>query len=231
MFARFSKHNKESLILQKTFRQSLLVCSGSNKFRDLMAERLQPSEIMIGMTVLPLIAMLCLNFQGYQPHGPKIRFEMESGKSFVVTTDPAASPKTVAHILKLVRARFYDRQRIHRVESWVTQWGAPASRNEPLTMGGKDPKKNLNPRVGDGSSGQSVPFEGSRSIDFVRGVVGIASEGLQLGGDSQIFVLKSDRTYLMDSYAVLGKVTEGMSTVDSIKFGDRIAKAIVVSSR
>src|SRR3974390_3414523 len=100
---------------------------------------------------------------------------MESGKSFVITTDTSASPKTVDHILKLVRARFYDRQRVHRVESWVTQWGAPASKAQPLLVGGEDPKKNLNDAVGDGGSGHNIPFEGSWNIEYVRGVVGIAA--------------------------------------------------------
>lgn len=158
----------------------------------------------------------------FNPHGPKIKFTMSSGKSFVIATAPEVSPKTVAHILKLVRSGFYDRQRIHRVESWVTQWGAPASRNEPLMQG-----KELNPHVGDGGSGGNIPFESAPTVDYVRGVAGIASEGLQLGGDSQIFILKRDTLRLDLSYAVLGKVVQGMDVVDHIKFGDRIIKAVV----
>lgn len=146
---------------------------------------------------------------------------MASGKRFVITTDPVHSPKTVAQILKLVKSKFYDKQRIHRVEYWVVQWGAPASKDQPLQIKGKDGKLEVNPKVGDGDSGHPLPFEES-NVDYLRGVVGIASDGLQLGGDCQLFVLKGDREYLYRSYAVVGKVTEGMTVVDHIKFGDRI---------
>jgi cyclophilin family peptidyl-prolyl cis-trans isomerase len=152
----------------------------------------------------------------YKPNGPKIEFVMASGKSFVITTDPKASPKTVAHILDLVKKGFYDRQRVHRVEYWVTQWGAPASRDKPLDSDA----------VGDGGSGHDVPFEMS-DVDFTRGVVGVASNGLQMGGDSQLFILKRDWMRLYHSYAVVGKVTKGMEVVDAIKRGDRIRKAVV----
>jgi len=147
----------------------------------------------------------------YRPHGPKIVVEMQSGRSFVIETDPKGSPKTVSHILALVRRGFYNRQRVHRVESWVTQWGDPIS------------KKGLDqPKIGDGGSGKDIVFEERPDVDFTRGIVGVASEGLQRGGDSQLFVLKSDRLYLYRSYAVVGRVVRGMNVVDGIRKGDRI---------
>lgn len=148
----------------------------------------------------------------YNPDGPKILVTMENGRSFVITTDPKDSPKTVGHIIDLVNRRFYDRQRVHRVESWVTQWGDPLSRNGSMS----------DKKMGDGGSGKDVPFEMSQ-VDYDRSVVGVASEGLQRGGDSQLFVLKAPAWRLFHSYAAVGKVTEGMDVVDSIKKGDRIA--------
>jgi cyclophilin family peptidyl-prolyl cis-trans isomerase len=156
----------------------------------------------------------------YNPTGPKIEVAMASGGKFTITTDPAHSPETVAHVLDLVRSKFYDKQRVHRVEYWVTQWGDPLSRTKPMT----------DPKMGDGDSGHRLTFEMS-DIDFTRGVVGIASDGLQNGGDSQLFVIKSDRMYLYHSYAVLGKVTSGMEVVDRIKKGDRILRMSVASRK
>jgi peptidylprolyl isomerase len=147
----------------------------------------------------------------YTPSGPKIEVVVEGRGRFVITTDPKTSPKTVERIQQLVREGFYDRQRFHRVESWVTQWGAPRSKDLPIA----------DERVLGGGSGKRMPFEES-SIDFTRGVVGVASDGLQNGGDSQLFVLKGDRLYLWRSYSVVGKVTEGMNVVDRIEKGDRI---------
>lgn len=155
----------------------------------------------------------------YLPAGPRIEVRMQNGGAFTITTDPKTSPKTVAHILDLVNRRFYDGQRIHRVEYWVTQWGDPASRTKPMS----------DPKMGEGDSGRRLPFEMS-DLDFTRGVVGVASDGLQHGGDSQLFVIKQDRLYLYHSYAVVGRVTNGMGVVDRIRKGDRIVSMRVLGS-
>jgi peptidylprolyl isomerase len=154
----------------------------------------------------------------YHPSGPRIQFTMASGRSFVITTDPQNSPKTVQHIIGLVNRGFYGGQRVHRVEDWVTQWGDPLSKTAPMT----------DKKMGDGGSGKDVPFEMSE-VDYDRSVVGVASEGLQRGGDSQLFVLKKPAWRLYHSYAVVGKVTQGMDVVDAIKKGDRIAGASMIS--
>ena len=169
-----------------------------------------------------LIAFAALLLPGgvYAPSGPQIEFDVEKVGRFVITTDPKHSPKTVAHILDLVNRKFYDHQRVHRVEYWVTQWGDPQSKTKPMS----------DPKMGDGDSGHRLPFEMS-DIDFRRGVVGIASDGLQNGGDSQLFVIKSDRLYLYHSYAVVGKVTSGMDVVDRIAKGDRIVSARVMKAK
>lgn len=156
----------------------------------------------------------------FTPTGPKITFAIARRGSFEITTAPKLSPKTVAQIVSLVKAGFYNAQRVHRVEYWVTQWGDSASRTKPMN----------DPKMGDGDSGHPLPFE-MCDVDFKRGVVGIASEGLQLGGDCQLFVIKQDRLYLWHSYAVVGKVTKGMDVVDRIRTGDRILSATVDWSR
>src|ERR1700722_7199220 len=97
----------------------------------------------------PLLLALVMGQQGmnlaggYHPDGPKIEFKMASGKSFVITTDPKDSPVTVAHIIDLVKKHFYAKQRVHRVEDWVTQWGDPLSRNGSMS----------DKKMGDGGSG------------------------------------------------------------------------------
>ncbi|HVL38424.1 MAG TPA: peptidylprolyl isomerase [Fimbriimonadaceae bacterium] len=180
---------------------------------------------------LALLLALTLQDAPYRPTGPAIEVTMAGGGRFTITTDPRSSPKTVARILELTRQGFYDRQRVHRVEYWVTQWGAPQSKDQPLDA--KDPGSGrpvTNPAVAGGGSGKQLPFEES-PIDFKRGVVGVASTGLQVGGDSQLFVIKQDRLYLYRSYAVVGKVTHGMAVVDGIKRGDRIKSMRVLPQR
>jgi cyclophilin family peptidyl-prolyl cis-trans isomerase len=151
---------------------------------------------------------------------PSLVVTLDGGKSFEIALEAKGSPRTAARIQELVRAKFYDGMRFHRVEPWVVQWGAPASRK------GVD-----DPGVGAGGSGKTMPFEQS-ATSFVRGVVGIASFGAKQGGDSQIFVLRKDATYLNGQYAVLGKVTKGMDVIDGVKRGDRIVSVrIRVGSR
>lgn len=189
--------------------------------QDAHARLLPPDSF--GYTAAMTAALLALVLvaqepaASFGPTGPQLRVTMARGGSFVITTDKAGSPGTVAHIVKLVRNGFYDRQRVHRVEPWVTQWGAPASKTKPMT----------DEDVLGGGSGKDIAFEESK-WDFHRGVVGIASVGLQRGGDSQIFILKKDTFRLYRSYAVLGKVTSGMNVVDRIKKGDRIASIRVI---
>jgi cyclophilin family peptidyl-prolyl cis-trans isomerase len=169
--------------------------------------------------------------RSYSPSGPVIVVTVDRRGSFEITTDPETSPLTVKHILGLTRRGFYNGQRVHRVESWVTQWGAPASGriayNKWWTWKRDKSGKRvaeMKEAVGGGGSGKDIPkFEEAPDVDFVRGIVGIASTGLQVPGDSQLFILKADALRLYRSYAVVGKVTKGMSVVDKIKRGDRIS--------
>lgn len=167
--------------------------------------------------IVTTIAALVLGAGAYAPSGPKLVVALSNGKSFTIATDQKGSPKTVAHILGLVGKKFYDGQRVHRVEDWVTQWGDPASKTKPMN----------DPAMGSGGSGKDVPFEGSKA-SFKRGVVGLASTGEGVGGDCQLFVIKSDMERLDGKYAVVGLVTAGMKVVDSIQVGDKI-KSIRVS--
>ena len=158
--------------------------------------------------VTTLCAIALLGQTSYAPTGAQIQVTMGNNKSFVITCDPKASPKTVARVTELVRAKFYDGIRFHRVEDWVRQWGDPTSR------------KSLD-GAGSGGSGKALPFEGSK-VSFLRGVVGVASTGAGVGGDSQLFIIKKDSARLDGKYAVVGKVTQGMNVVDAIVRGDTI---------
>ncbi len=157
--------------------------------------------------------------QPYSPKGPQIRVTLESGKYFIIATDVQKSPKTALHIMKLVKDKFYDGQKIHRVEDWVIQWGDPKSRQGVDVEG-----------VGEGGSGKDIAFEESQ-VEFVRGIVGLASTGKKVGGDSQLFILTKDAVRLNGNYAVLGKVTIGMDVVDAIKKGDTVKKMVLLESK
>src|SRR5262245_24277812 len=64
-----------------------------------------------------------------QGAAPVIVVETSKG-SFAFETYPEDAPKTVKHIVDLVRAGFYDGQRFHRVvPGFVAQWGDPQTRD------------------------------------------------------------------------------------------------------
>ena len=135
---------------------------------------------------------------------------------------PKKAPKTVERIVGFIEDGYYDKQRIHRVESWVVQWGSPASRNSSLN----------DPSVGSGGSGmQILPFE-TNDIKMEPGTLAMASTGAKVGGDSQVFILTSalgadQAQFLQGSYAAFGKVTSNMEAVDRIKVGDYVAMKVV----
>jgi len=63
---------------------------------------------------------------------PVIVVETARG-AFAFEMFPNEAPKTVAHVLQLVRKGFYDGQRFHRaLPGFVVQWGDPRSRDRAL---------------------------------------------------------------------------------------------------
>lgn len=169
--------------------------------------------------MLPIIAFALLSPQD-KVDGPRLEVLLQNGKSFEITMDAKNTPQTTKRIVELVRVKFYDGQRFHRVEDWVVQWGAPASRDKDL----KDPS------VGGGGSGRQLPFEAGK-LSFREGTVGIASTGRQVGGDSQLFIVKRDSEFLDGSYSACGRVSKGLDVVKAIKVGDRIKAMRVLAER
>ncbi|MCH8274176.1 MAG: peptidylprolyl isomerase [Armatimonadetes bacterium] len=145
----------------------------------------------------------------------KVAMEVQDRGMVTFELYPGKAPETCAQILDLIEKGFYDGQKIHRVLNWVTQWGDPQSKD--LTPGDL--------RIGTGGSGNRLPFE-ETDLEMVRGVLAMASGGKKVGGDSQMFILKSDSAGLQGDYCGFGKVVEGMDVVDAIQPYD-----VIVSMR
>jgi cyclophilin family peptidyl-prolyl cis-trans isomerase len=128
------------------------------------------------------------------------------------------APKTVEQIMQLVSGGFYDGQAFHRVEDWVVQWGSPMS---------KEFEKNKdNPEMGAGGSGSQLPFE-DNDILQTRGVVAMARVADKPNGDSQMYILRTDRPGLSRNYVAFGYVIGGMDVVDKIEVGDKLSMRII----
>jgi cyclophilin family peptidyl-prolyl cis-trans isomerase len=171
--------------------------------------------------VLVLAALACLPAVARaQVVGPVIVVETTKG-AFAFETYPTEAPKTVAHVLQLVRGGFYDGQRFHRaLPGFVVQWGDPRTRdlNRQADWGRGD----------QASSGTPIGVsEISRKRLQTRGAVAVAHDGDPTKADSQIYVTLADRPDLNGKYTVFGHVVAGNDVPEKIQKGDLITRMYV----
>lgn len=120
--------------------------------------------------------------------------------TFEVTLDTRRAPVTANAFAYLAKRGFYDGLIFHRVvKGFVIQGGDPA---------------------GDGSGGPgfSVTEAPPSDLRYVRGVVAMAKAGSEPAGTSgsQFFVVTAPDVGLPPDYALVGRVTRGLRTVDRI---------------
>jgi peptidyl-prolyl cis-trans isomerase B (cyclophilin B) len=149
--------------------------------------------------------------------GPIIVFDTVKG-SFEVETYPNEAPKTVEHILALVKRNFYNGLRIHRHEpGFVVQWG------DPLT---RDMTKRAD--WGTGGSGKTIGVsEVSPKRTHQVGAVAAAFPRDPRLADSQIYVVLSPQPQLNSRFTVFGHVISGMDVVTQLRVPDVIKRATV----
>jgi peptidyl-prolyl cis-trans isomerase B (cyclophilin B) len=155
-----------------------------------------------------------------QAGAPVIVVETAKG-TFAFETYPNEAPKTVAHIVELVKAGFYDGQRIHRaLPGFLVQWGDPRSRDlaQQSEWG----------RGAAASSGKPIGIsEMSKKRTHVAGAVGVAHAGDPSLADSQIYVTLAPRPDLNIHYTVFGRVIEGEDVPARLQAGDAIRRMSV----
>ncbi|HEX3644478.1 MAG TPA: peptidylprolyl isomerase [Vicinamibacterales bacterium] len=171
--------------------------------------------------LLCVLCVLCGFFRSSsataQPAGPVIVVETVKG-TFELETYPADAPKTVAHIVDLVKRGFYDGQRIHRaLPGFLVQWGDPRSRDlsREADWG----------RGADASNGHPVGVsELQRKHLHTRGAVAMAHQGNPALADSQIYVTLEARPDLDNRYTVFGHITAGDDVPAQLERGDLIRR-------
>ena len=141
--------------------------------------------------------------------------------TFAFATFPSDAPVTVGHVLALVRARFYDGQRVHRaLPGFVVQFGDPQTRD----LG----KRELWGRGRAAASGKPIgAAEITKKRTHRKGAVAMANMGDPAKADSQIYVTLEDRTDLDGRYAVFGQVIEGDDVPARLQVGDHITSMFV----
>lgn len=149
--------------------------------------------------------------------GPVVVVETTKG-TFEFETYPTEAPRTVEHVLALVKRNFYNGLRFHRVEpGFVIQAGDPNTRDYT--------KKAL---WGTSGSGRPVgATELSRKRTHVRGAVAMAHSGNASQADAQFYVTLSAVPRLDGKYVVFGRVINGLDVTAQIRVGDIIRKMYV----
>jgi cyclophilin family peptidyl-prolyl cis-trans isomerase len=173
-----------------------------------------------GWLAAALLVVACHGLPAQKQAAPVIVVETSRG-AFAFETYPDEAPKTVAHIVDLVKRGFYDGQRFHRaVPGFVVQWGDPQSRDlSKEALWGRGPEA---------ASGSAVgAAEITRKRTHVKGAVALSHPGNAALADSQIYVTLEDRVDLDGKYAVFGHVVSGLDVLESIQRGDAISRAYV----
>jgi cyclophilin family peptidyl-prolyl cis-trans isomerase len=140
---------------------------------------------------------------------------------FAFETYPNEAPKTVAHVVGLVRRGFYNGQRIHRMlPGFVVQFGDPQTRDLA--------KRALWGRGAGASSGMPIGVaEISPRRRHQAGAVGMSHMGDPAKADSQIYVTLAPRPDLDGQYTVFAQVVEGEDVPARLQVGDEIRRAFV----
>lgn len=149
--------------------------------------------------------------------GPVFVVETVKG-TFEVETYPNEAPKTVDHILALIKRNFYNGQRILRiVPNQLVQFGDPQTRD--MT------KQAWWGRGFDAGSGRSIGVaEFSKKRLHKVGSLSMAHPGDPREADSQMFISLSAQPKWNGQYTVFGQVISGMDVVRKLAVTDRIVR-------
>lgn len=173
-------------------------------------------RLLVGISLVFLIHALAW------AQDARVVFKIENKGEFTISLSSKAAPKTCAHIMSLVDKGFYNGLRFHRAEKkpkpFLVQVGDPSTRDSDTNSD----------RQFRGGSGSGISKEES-GLPNDLGAVGLASIPEEnILGDSQFYILLTPAKFLDGKYTVFGKVTSGMSVVQSIEKGDRIVSARVI---
>lgn len=133
-----------------------------------------------------------------------VTMELSNGGKVTMQLMPDIAPKHAERIKTLAGEGFYNGIIFHRViEGFMAQTGDP---------------------TGTGSGGSSMPNLPAEFSDYTykRGTVGMARTSDPNSANSQFFICFNDNGCkgLTGQYTVIGQVTEGMESVDTIAKGE-----------
>ena len=132
----------------------------------------------------------------------------------VIELMPEISPNSVKRFKTFIEKKEYDNVAFHRVvENFLVQAG-------DLEFGKKD---NINyTYIGSGRSKYGlIKPETDKPFEFKRGTVAFAKSKSGDAEDSEFFILLADAFLFEGEYTPLGRVINGISALEKIKFNDQ----------
>jgi peptidyl-prolyl cis-trans isomerase B (cyclophilin B) len=120
--------------------------------------------------------------------------------AFAIQLDVARAPKTASSFAALVKRGFYDDLTFHRIaQGFVIQGGDPNG-------------------DGTGGPGYSIVEKPPANLRYTQGIVAMAKTATDPDGasGSQFFVVTAADAGLPPQYALVGRVVQGMATVNAI---------------
>jgi len=136
-----------------------------------------------------------------------------------IETLPEDAPKTVQHIVALIKKNFYNGMRFHRVEeNFLVQVGDPQSRDMSReAWWGRGP----------GSGNPIGISEITKKRRHGPGTVAMAHVGDPKFADSQFYIIIQPRPGLDGKYTIFGQVSSGMDVVKKLQKADILKRASV----
>jgi peptidylprolyl isomerase len=184
--------------------------------------KLMRSAAPIAAAILTLASVLVAQKPAAKPAAPTapapvIVLDTVNG-TIEIETFPDDAPKTVAHIVELVKRNFYNGMRFHRAEeNFLVQVGDPQSRDMSReAWWGRGP-----------GSGKPIGVSEICKRKHVAGSVGMAHSGDPKYADSQIYIVMQPRPGLDGKFTIFGRVTSGMDVVKKLKRADILKRASV----
>ncbi len=159
------------------------------------------SLVVRSLLAITLLCLTTLSAKAAENLNPEntLYLDLKYGR-VVIEMLPRTAPKHVKRIKELVRQKFYDGIKFHRViDGFMAQTGDPTG-------------------TGRGGSGKKIRAEFSNT-PHDRGIVSMARSNSPNSADSQFFIVLENSNHLDGKYTVWGKVVEGMEYVDMIKKG------------
>ncbi|MPY91266.1 MAG: hypothetical protein GEU99_25565 [Luteitalea sp.] len=194
----------------------------------------EPSARFTNQWVVGMVAVLALSVAAAAQSPSAAKPEAAENPGLLFATDKgtfemelfaADAPKSVAHIVRLVKKYFYNNQRVHRLEAGsLVQFGDVRTRD--MT------RRAEWGRGGGGGSGRPIGVaEFSKGLTHTRGSVGLAHSGDPTSADSQLFIGLRAHSEWNGKYVVIGRVVSGMDVVSKLQLEDRIKKVTLKWAR